>query len=399
MKTVFGKLPGSSAAVRVEFHELIQAVDEVIDRAEAEAIEEYISPGFIDIQVNGFAGVDFNNPAAPHEDLRQALRHMARTGVTRCLPTVITASAEQMSGALRNLAAAKESWERQRLAEAPMFTAFHMEGPHISPEDGPRGAHPAQHVRPPDTEEFDRMQEAALGLIRLVTLSPEWEAAPRYIRHLVRHGVVASIGHTKAAADEIQAAADAGASMSTHLGNGAHATLPKTQNYIWEQLAQDKLNAGFIADGIHLPDGFFRAAVRAKGLERCLLVTDAVAPAMCRPGRYQLGGMAVDFRPDGRVVLRDTERLAGSSLRMDRAIEKTMRVVGTSLQEALALATSHPARAARIAGRLRGLSPGEKADLIRFLWNPAGRTITVIETIVAGETISFEALDEVTASL
>lgn len=174
MKTIFGKLPGSSAAVRVDFEELIQAVDEIINRAEAAAVEEYISPGFIDIQVNGFSGVDFNDPATPHEDLRRALRHMATTGVTRCLPTVITGSMERMSGALRNLAAAKEVWEQQGIAEGPMFTAFHMEGPHISPEDGPRGAHPKAHVRPPNTEEFDRMQEAARGYIRFVTLSPEW---------------------------------------------------------------------------------------------------------------------------------------------------------------------------------------------------------------------------------
>ncbi|HEX4769347.1 MAG TPA: amidohydrolase family protein [Bryobacteraceae bacterium] len=399
MKTVFGKLPGSSATVRVDFGELIQNVDDVITRAEAEAVSEYISPGFIDIQVNGFAGVDFNNPGTPHEDLRKALRQMARTGVTRCLPTVITGPAEQMSGALRNLASAKEAWQQQRVAEGSMFAAFHMEGPHISPEDGPRGAHPKEHVRPPDTEEFDRMQEAALGHIRLVTVSPEWPKTPRYIGHLIRQGVVASIGHTKATADQIQAAVDAGASVSTHLGNGAHATLPKTQNYIWEQLANDKLTAGFIADGIHLPDAFFRAAVRAKGLERCLLITDAVAPALCRPGRYQLGGMAVDLRADGRVVLQDTERLAGSSLRMDRAIENTIRIIGTSLQETLALATSHPARAARIAGRLRGLSPGEKADFVRFLWDPSSRKMNVVETIVAGETISFEAADEIAASL
>lgn len=399
MKTIFGKLPGSSAAVRVDFEELIQTVDDLINRAEAEVVEEYISPGFIDIQVNGFAGVDFNNPSTPHEDLRRALRHIASTGVTRCLPTVITGSEARMRGALRNLADAKEAWQEQRVAEGPMFTAFHMEGPHISPEEGPRGAHPKEHVRPPNTEEFDRMQEAARGYIRFVTLSPEWEKAPLYIGHLVRQGVVAAIGHTKATAEQIQAAVDAGASVSTHLGNGAHSMLPKTQNYIWEQLARDKLTAGFIVDGIHLPDAFLRAAVRAKGLERCLLVTDAVAPAMCKPGSYELGGMAVDLKPDGRVVLQDTEHLAGSSLRMDRAVENTIRIVGTSLQETLALATSHPARAARVAGRLRGLSPGEKADLIRFRWDPNSLKITVVETIVAGETISFEATDEVTASL
>jgi N-acetylglucosamine-6-phosphate deacetylase len=396
MKTIFGKLPGSSSVVRIDFDSVIQSVDELIRPPE---MEEYVAPGLIDIQVNGFGGVDFNDPSTSFDNLLKAIRCMASTGVTRCFPTVITGSPERMSGALRNLADAKESWQRNGLAETPMFEAFHMEGPHIAAQDGPRGAHPREHVRPPDVDEFERMQEAARGNIRLVTLSPEWEAAPRYIAHVVRTGVVASLGHMNANADQIQAAVDAGATMSTHLGNGAHATLAKTQNYIWEQLVQDTLTAGFIVDGIHLPAAFLRAALRAKGLERCLLVTDAVMPAMCTPGPYMLGEMNVDLRADGRVVLRGSERLAGSALRMDRAIGNTMRLVGTTLRETLALATVHPARAGRIPGRLRGLTPGEKADLIRFRWDSSCHCLTVLETIVAGETIPYEAHSRGAASL
>jgi N-acetylglucosamine-6-phosphate deacetylase len=399
LRTIFGRIPGSSDVVQVGFTETIRTVDEVVDPAMAAVINEYVSPGLIDIQVNGFAGVDFNDPATRHEDCLSSLRHMASTGVTRCFPTVITGSFERMTGALRNLAAAKDAWRQQHLSEAPMFEAFHVEGPHISPEDGPRGAHPREHVRAPDIQEFDRMQDAARGNIRLITLSPEWEGAPAHISHLVRQGVVASIGHTKATADQIQACVDAGASMSTHLGNGAHATLHKTQNYIWEQLAQDKLIAGFIADGIHLPAAFLRTALRAKGLERSLLVTDAVAPAMCQPGSYQLGAMSVELRQDGSVVLSGTERLAGSALRMDHAIGNCVRMAGISLHEAVSLATRQPARAARIAGRLRGLVPGEKADLIRFRWDPNGPKMTITETIVAGNSISSEAQPEAIASL
>ena len=243
-----------------------------------------------------------------------------------------------MLGALRNLTAARESIGGAAIA------GFHVEGPHISPEDGPRGAHPREWVRPPDVDEFRRWQEASNGQVRLVTFSPEWPQSPRYIEALVSEGVVVSIGHTRATREQIQDAVSAGAKLSTHLGNGANATLPKTANYIWEQLADDRLSASFIADGIHLPDSFLRAAIRAKGIERTILVTDAVMPVMCVPGPYQLGEVDVELKPDGRVVLRGGDRLAGSSLRMDRAIENVIRIAGVSLADAVAMATRNPAR-------------------------------------------------------
>ncbi|MGA8027628.1 MAG: amidohydrolase family protein, partial [Bryobacteraceae bacterium] len=276
---------------------------------------------------------------------------------------------------------------RNEMPEAFAMEAFHVEGPHISPEAGPRGAHPIQHIRPPDIEEFKRWQDAADGNIRLITVSPEWEQTPHYVSKLVRYGVVASIGHTKATAEQIAAAVAAGATMSTHLGNAAHPVLPKTQNYIWEQLSEDRLSASFIMDGIHIPSAFFRAAVRAKGAERSVLVTDAVMPAMCEPGPYTLGEVEVELRADGSVVLRGETRLAGSALRMDHAIGNAVRLGGLSLHEAIAMATVNPARVARIAGRRRGLVPGEKADLIRFHWDESAKSLRVIETVVAGTTV------------
>ncbi len=188
---------------------------------------------------------------------------------------------------------------------------------------------PLEHVRPPSSEEFKRWQGAAHDLVRLVTISPEWEQTPSYVGELIRSGVVASIGHTNATAEQIHAAVAAGATMSTHLGNAANPLLPKTQNYIWEQLAEDRLAASFIVDGIHVPRAFLRAAIRAKGVEQSVLVTDAVMPAMCEPGPYKLGQMDVELRPDGSVVLRGENRLAGSALRMDRAIGNTVRFGGS----------------------------------------------------------------------
>ena len=363
--------------IGIEGSELITHVDSLLHDAR-EGI--FIAPGFIDLQVNGFAGVDYNSPSASPDEIARSIRAMFSTGVTRFFPTVITGSPEDMLGALRNLAHAREA-----LAEGPAMEAFHVEGPHISPEDGPRGAHPARWVRRPEFEEFRRWQEAAHGNVRLVTLSPEWPEAPKYIERLASEGVVTSIGHTRATSRQIQDAVSAGATLSTHLGNGADAVLPRHPNYIWEQLAEDKLAASFIVDGHHLPDSFLKVAMRAKGVERSVLVTDAVMPAMCAPGPYRLGEVDVELKEDDRVVLRGGTRLAGSSLRMDQAISNAMRVAGLSLTEAIAMATVNPARIGRIAGRLRGLRPGDRSDVVRFRVED-GR-IRVVETFLSGQRV------------
>ncbi len=307
---------------------------------------------------------------------------MYATGVTRLYPTVITGSPERIVGALRNLRRAKES-----LPEGPAIEGFHVEGPHISPEDGPRGAHPQSAVRPPDIGEYRRWQDASNGLVRMVTVSPEWPGTPAYIEQLVRDGVVVSIGHTKATAEQIAEAVHAGATLSTHLGNGAHSVLPRHPNYLWDQLAEDRLAASFIVDGIHLPASFLKVALRAKGIERSILVTDAVMPAGCAPGRYRLGEVDVELHADESVRLVGGTRLAGSALRMDRAVENLMKLAGLTLIEAIAMATRNPARVGRIAGRQRGLSPGERADLIRFSFDRAANRIEILETVVAGESV------------
>lgn len=380
-KTIVGKNAASAAVVEVEYDAAVLAVDELIQPPE---VAEFVSPGFIDLQVNGFAGTDYNDPGVSHEEIARSIRSLFETGVTRFFPTIITGSEERIAGALRNLVAARNSFAAAGRPEAQAMAGIHVEGPHLSPEDGPRGAHPLEHVRPPDSEEFKRWQEAAQGEIRLVTVSPEWDEAAAYIKTLVRAGVVASIGHTKANTAQIHAAADAGATMSTHLGNAAHPILPKTQNYIWDQLAEDRLSASFIVDGIHIPAGFLKVALRAKGLERAVLVTDAVMPAMCQPGRYSLGQVEVELRANGSVVIVGTERLAGSALRMDHAIGNSVRLAGVSLPEALTMATVNAARAGRVAGRQRGLTTGEKADFVRFRWEPDSCILEVKETIVAG---------------
>lgn len=362
--------------VMVEFDSVIRLVDDLVEPCEA---LPYVAPGFIDLQVNGYAGVDYNWPTTTQDDIARSLHAQFACGVTRLLPTVITGSREGMLGSLANLHKAKLA-----LREGVAIEGFHVEGPHIAAEEGPRGAHPKQHVRPPDIDEYKRWQQATDGSIKLVTVAPEWPEAPAYIEHLVSDGVTVAIGHTAANGEQIQAAVSAGATLSTHLGNGAHAVLPRHPNYIWEQLAEDRLNADFIADGIHIGKTFLKVALRAKGVERSILVTDASSPAGAAPGRYMLADQAVDLTEDDRVVLAGQTRLAGSALKMHKGVENLMRLAGLTLVEAITMATRNPARAGRIGGRLRGLTAGDRADLVLFDLSSEG-VITVLETWIGGE--------------
>lgn len=369
--------------VEISFGTSIDSVEPVLGGLDNPAL---LAPGWIDLQVNGYAGVDFNSPGASHEDIGRSLRELYACGVTRLLATVITGPPDNMAAALRNLAEVRE-----RIPEGESIEGIHLEGPYISPEDGPRGAHPRRSVRPPDLREFERFQEAARGLIRLVTLAPEWPAAPRFIETLVGRGIVVSIGHTGASSEQIAAAVAAGATMSTHLGNAAHPALPRRANYIWDQLAENRLAAGFIVDGLHLSSAFLKVALRAKGTERSLLTTDAVAPAGCAPGRYRLGEVEVDLTPEGRVQIAGQSRLAGSVLRMDRGIENLMRLAGLSLREAVTMATRNPARVGRIAGRQKGLVPGDRADIVQFRFNDERNRICIEKTFVSGREVHSRA--------
>lgn len=290
-------------------------------------------PGFFDLQVNGFAGVDFNASGLSAERVVYALDGMRETGVTRCLPTLITSSFEDFAGRARVVS---------RL-DHPAIAGIHMEGPYLSPEDGPRGAHPRRHVRSATVDDFNRRQEAAEGRIVLVTLAPEVPGALPLIEHLRRAGVRVAIGHTAADPGTIADAVSAGASLATHLGNGCAAVLPRHPNVIWELLAADDVLASLIVDGHHLPPSTVKSLIRAKTPTRTVLITDGIAAAGASAGRYTLGDIEVERGPDGRVSLPGTPYLAGSSLTMDHAIGNTVRYSGLPLDQVLPMASTIPA--------------------------------------------------------
>ena len=301
-------------------------------------------PGFFDLQVNGFAGVDFNDPRATPDDLCRALAALRATGVTRLLPTLITGAFDDFAACARRLV---------RLGDDAV-AGLHMEGPYIAGADGPRGAHPLAYVRAAALDDFRRRQDAAEGRIVLVTLAPEVTGALELIGYLVAQKICVAIGHTAATPAQIRAAVQAGATLSTHLGNGCAQLLPRHPNVIWEQLAADELTASFIVDGQHLPAATVKAMVRAKTPARSILVTDAMAAAGCPPGRYRIGGAEVELSAAGRVAAPGASNLAGSALTLPVAVANAVRFTGLPLTEVLPLATTQPAAllGQRTAGRV-----------------------------------------------
>jgi N-acetylglucosamine-6-phosphate deacetylase len=291
-------------------------------------------PGFFDIQVNGFAGVDFNTPDVTPDQIKGILPALRATGVTRFLPTIITGPLDRFSACARALAQVDD----------PAIAGIHMEGPYISSVDGPRGAHPREHCCAASLDDFARRQDATGGRIVLVTLAPEVTGALHIIEPLVAQGVRVAIGHSDASPGLIRDAIGEGATLSTHLGNGCAAVLPRHPNVIWEQLASDALWASLIVDGHHLPPSTVKVIARTKTPERTILVTDAIAAAGCAPGSYRIGEVEVEVAADKRVSLRGTPFLAGSALTMDTAVANTVRFTGLSLDDVLPMASTVPAR-------------------------------------------------------
>ncbi|MEO6239659.1 MAG: amidohydrolase family protein [Vicinamibacterales bacterium] len=290
-------------------------------------------PGLFDLQVNGFGGIDFNDPSLTADAAVEATERMRATGVTRCLPTLVTSSFDRFAASARVLA---------RITGTAM-AGIHMEGPYLSPDDGARGAHPREYVIAASVNDFKRRQDAADGRIVLVTLAPEVPGALALIEHLVRSDVRAAIGHTAATAQQIGDAIAAGATLATHLGNGCAQMLPRHPNPIWDLLAADAVLASLIVDGHHLPAATVKVMVRAKGPARTMLVTDATAAAGGAPGPYTIGGITCALDETGRVSLPGTPYLAGSSLTLDRAVANTVRATGLSIGEVVPMASTIPA--------------------------------------------------------
>ena len=286
-----------------------------------------------DIQVNGFAGVDFQQPDLAAADLRRAVDALAVHETRRFFLTLITDGISSLCTKVQNI-------ERIRSSDPVVGEAvcgYHIEGPWLSPEPGYRGAHDSRHMGSPDIADFDRLQEAAAGHIKLLTLAPELPGSADVIRHAVSSGVQVSLGHTNASDAEIDKAIDAGARFCTHLGNGVPSEMHRHDNVIQRLLARDELTAFFIPDGIHLPPFVLKNFFCAKPVGKALFTTDCMAAAGAPAGVYRIAHHELVVGEDRMVRAPGTSGFAGSALAPDEGVNNIRRWLGLDADKARSL--------------------------------------------------------------
>lgn len=366
--------------IKISFHEgVIVAVKELDTSGQL----PYISPGFMDTQVNGYAGLDYSSENLKQDDVIKITDMLAAAGTSCHFPTIVTNSQELI---LKNLKIIIRTIEEYPEISAAV-PGIHIEGPYISSEDGPRGAHNIRFIRKPDFKEFKEWQDAADGRIRQITLAPELPGALDYIKQVSSDGVVISIGHTAADPEIIKAAVKAGAMMSTHLGNGSHGVIPRLKNYIWEQLASDKLSASIIADGFHLPPSVVKVILRAKTLDKVVLVSDIAVQGGMKPGIRKWGDIEVKVFEDGHLGLAGTEYLAGSGHLLDYSLPWLINELNIDPADAVSLCTQNPHRLFFPSLSVPEMKPGDTADLTLFKWEKGDKKLRIQSTWCQGRKV------------
>ncbi len=275
-----------------------------------------MTPAYIDLQVNGYAGVDFNADDVSTADIRRSCDAMYKGGVKSFLATITTEFMANMCGRISRIAQARN----EDPFIASMITGIHFEGPFISPIDGYRGAHTVDGVITPAIEDCKKIVDAGDGLVKLVTLAPECDADNVVTKYLVSAGIKVAAGHSDATIDQLKSACDAGLSLFTHIGNGCPAIMNRHDNIVQRALSlRDRLYFSFIADGAHIPFFALRNYIDLVGVDRAIIVSDAMSAAGLGPGRYKIGRMEVEVGEDQVARQPGSSLLAGAAVNMPQA--------------------------------------------------------------------------------
>jgi N-acetylglucosamine-6-phosphate deacetylase len=367
----------SGQPVRIEIVDgLITGIKELGSTAGIPDI--YVAPGLIDIQINGYMGVDFSDQELTPEMMQKASEALWKEGVTSYLPTVITRDQERQVRSFALLSRARK--QREVALSVP---GYHLEGPYISPVAGYRGAHPEEHVRLPDWQEFSELQESAQEGIRLVAVAPELEGAIPFIQKCSENGLVTTLAHHNGSPAEIDLAVEAGATLSNHLGNGCANEINRHHNPLWPQLSNDGLSVSLIVDGAHLTREEVRTFYKVKGPENTILVSDALSFAGLPLGIYEKDGFTYELTSE--VVKFPSENvLAGAAMPLSKCIGKVMDYTGCSLPEAIRMASTNPARLMGL-DHLGRIGEGLRADLFQFTLEEG--QLHIQKTWIAGELV------------
>ena len=299
------------------------------------------APIWVDLQINGYAGVDFNAPGLTPEAVRAVTERLAADGTAAFLPTLVTGDPETLLGTIRAVVAARKRYPGCERA----IRGFFLEGPFISPEPGAVGTHPVEWVRTPDLALFGRFQDAAEGLVRIVNVAAEVPGMPDFVRALSAAGVVVSLGHQLATSPaQLEPCLAAGAKAFTHLGNGIPNMIPRHANIVMTALAEDRASVMFIPDGHHLPDTMLKVYCRAVPLDRLIAVSDAQYPAGLPPGEYDVIGVHARLEPDGLLWNPARNCLVGATTPMAKMMRLLADRIGLTERELTAIGHDNPLR-------------------------------------------------------
>lgn len=296
----------------------------------------------LDIQVNGYAGTDFNSNTFTPEALRHACECLREDGCDQILATFITDTIDNLELRIRRLV---EFRAKDPLVQE-VIAGIHVEGPFINIEKGYVGAHPPQCVKPANVEDARRLLQAGEGLVKLVTLAPECDAGFKTTSYLAGEGVTVSAGHCNPDLDTLTAACDAGLSMFTHLGNGCPMTMHRHDNIIQRALAlRERLWLCFIPDGVHIPFFALKNYLQAAGIERSIFVTDAISAARLGPGRYTLAGWDILIGEDLVARSPDASHFVGSTVTVTRILNNARNELGLTEEQIITLLETNPRKA------------------------------------------------------
>jgi len=298
-----------------------------------------MSKSYVDLQINGYMGVDFSDPALTEDQFLTTADHILKSGTSLFLPTIVTSSKEVY---LRNLGIMYHAAESHGLLKN--IPGTHLEGPFISPKPGAVGAHRPEFVREPDCAFFDEIMERSNNYVTILTVAPEVPGMDELIAHAVSRGVVVSCGHQLAGAADLERAAKAGAKLLTHLGNGCPNLIDRHNNMIWAGMACDDLTAMIIADGHHLPEALVKCIIRCKGVDRVVVTSDAAPIAGFPPGRYNCWNNDAILEPNGRFHNPVKGCLVGSSVCVRQCAEFLARI-GYSEEDIDKMTITNPLKA------------------------------------------------------
>lgn len=317
--------------------------------------DAWIAPGLVDLQINGYGGIDFQRDGIALEDLVTATRKLRAAGCTRCFLTLITDEWSRLVARLRHLRALREQSPELRRAIA----GWHIEGPFLSAEPGFCGAHDPALMRDPTPEHLRELRDATADDPLLLTLAPERDNALTAIEQAVSLGMKVSLGHTNASAELLAEAVRRGATGFTHLGNGCPRELDRHDNILWRLFETRGLTVSLIPDTTHVSPALFRLIHRELGANSIYYTTDAMSAAGAKPGRHKLGRLELEVGPDQIVRLPGKPNFAGSALRPIDGIFRAAGMLGCSWREVWPQFSETPARLMGLRG---GLEVGAPAD-------------------------------------